>query len=99
MLPYPYRGFGPVLLLPLMIYIHLPSVLKATSVGSYAVGRRPMVLKAWKPVSGITAIELEPALTAYSVFVARLMVTAVGAAPVVLSGKLRLAGPRVSIFW
>jgi hypothetical protein len=47
-----------------MIYIQLPSALKATSVGSYAVGIRPIVLKACGPLRGITAIEFEPALTA-----------------------------------
>src|SRR5262249_14731536 len=99
MLPKPYPGFGPVSLLPFTMYIQPPSALKATSVGSYAVGRRPMVLKACGPLSGITARELEPAFTAYSVFLARLIATAVGAAPVVLSGKFRWLGPRVSILW
>src|SRR5207248_8140905 len=72
-----------------MMYIQPPSALKATSVGSYAVGIKPMVWNACGPPSGITAMELEPALTAYSVVLAGLMVTAVGAAPVVFAGKLR----------
>src|SRR5437762_11231207 len=80
-----------------MMYIQPPSALKATSVGSYAVGIKPMVWNACGPPSGITAMELEPALTAYSVVLAGLMVTAVGAAPVVFAGKLRYSGPRVSI--
>src|SRR5947207_15941004 len=80
-----------------MMYIQPPSALKATSVGSYAVGIKPMLRNACGPPSGITAMELEPALTAYSVVLAGLMVTAVGAAPVVFAGKLRYSGPGVSI--
>src|SRR2546430_10628797 len=72
-----------------MMYIQPPSALKATSVGSYAVGIKPMLWNACRPPSGITAMELEPALTAYSVVLAGLMVTAVGAAPVVFAGKWR----------
>src|SRR5215469_12414686 len=81
------------------MYIQLPSALNATSVGSYAVGRRPTVVKACGPLRGITASEFEPALTAYRVFVALLIETAVGAAPGVFAGKFKRAGPRVSILW
>src|SRR5258708_10593557 len=79
------------------MYIQSPSTLNAISVGSYAVGIRPVVVKAAAPCSGITATELEPALTAYSVL--RLIVTAVGDAPVVLAGRPSHGGPRVSILY
>src|SRR4029077_20054318 len=60
-------GFGPVTLFPLTMYIHLPSALNVMSCGSYAVGISPATLFALPPLSGITAMEFDPLLTAYSV--------------------------------
>ena len=57
-------GFGPVTLLPLMMYIHEPSWLNVTSCGSNAVGISPLTEYAFRPFSGMTAIEFEPLLTA-----------------------------------
>src|SRR5262245_28851972 len=75
-------GFGPVTLLPFTMYIHLPSALSVMSCGSYAVGIKPATLFALPPRSGITAIEFDPLLTAYSVLPSGDSVTADVAAPV-----------------
>ena len=81
-LPYRCSGLGPVTLLPLMMYIWLPSALKVTSCGSKAVGIRPTTLLANGPVSGMTAIEFAPELTAYRELPSGDSVTANVAAPV-----------------
>ena len=81
-LPDSRRGFGPVTLLPLTMYIHDPSALNVTSCGSYAVGINPLTRCAPPPVSGTTAIALAPLLTAYNVPPSGEIVTADVAAPV-----------------
>ena len=82
MLPDSRRGFGPVTLLPLTMYIHEPSALNVTSCGSYAVGINPLTRCAPPPVSGTTAIALAPLFTAYKVRPSGEIVTADVAAPV-----------------
>ena len=96
-LPDRRRGFGPVTLLPLTMYIHEPSALKVTSCGSYAVGISPLTRCAPPPVSGMTAIELAPLLTAYRVLPSGEIVTADVAAPVYRRRGSMPAGPRASI--
>src|SRR5262245_3463762 len=96
-LPARCPGFGPVRLLPLMMYIHEPSALKVMSCGSYAVGMRPLTLFALLPDSGMTAIEFAPLFTAYSVSPSGESVTAEVAAPVYfLLGSVPF-GARASI--
>src|SRR5262245_24275801 len=95
-LPARWSGFGPVMLLPLMMYIQAPSALKVTSCGSYAVGIRPLTLFARLPVSGMTAIELAPLFTAYSVLPSGDSVTADVAAPVYFPASMP-SGARASI--
>jgi hypothetical protein len=46
------------------MYIHDPSALNVMSCGSKAVGIKPLTERAFGPVSGITAMEFEPLLTA-----------------------------------
>src|SRR5262249_52978616 len=89
-------GFGPVMLLPLTMYIHLPSSLNVTSCGSYAVGMRPMMWWAFDPDSGITAREFDPLLTAYSVRPSGAIVTANVAAPVYFVCWTNPRGARAS---
>src|SRR5262245_405647 len=91
-------GFGPVPLLPLMMYIHEPSALNVMSCGSKAVGISPLTVLAFRPVSGMTAIEFAPLLTAYSVLPSRESVTAKVAAPVYFWLGSIPAGARASIF-
>src|SRR5262245_30283310 len=90
-------GFGPVTLFPLTMYIHLPSALNVMSCGSYAVGIRPATLFALPPLSGITAIEFEPLLTAYNVWPSGDSVTADVAAPVYRGPNSIPFGARASI--
>src|SRR5262245_23297827 len=94
--PERWPGFGPVMLFPLTMYIHRPSALKVMSCGSYAVGIRPRTLLARRPLSGITATEFAPALTAYSVSPSGDSVTADVAAPVDPAGSMP-AGARASM--
>src|SRR5262249_36644268 len=90
-------GFGPVPLLPLMMYIHEPSALNVMSCGSYAVGIRPLTVFAFRPFRGMTAIEFDPLLTAYSVSPSGESVTAKVPAPVYFWLGSIPAGARASI--
>src|SRR5215467_7498540 len=91
-----WPGLGPVTLLPLMMYIHEPSALNVTSCGSYAVGMSAVTTGA-APASGMTAIELAPVLTAYSVVPSRESVTDDVLVPVYFTRGRRAAGARASI--
>src|SRR5579883_1338291 len=65
-LPARCPGLGPVTLLPLTMYIQVPSALNVTSCGSYAVGMRPLTWYARSPgerayqVSGLIPTAYEP---------------------------------------
>src|SRR5262249_43175747 len=92
-----WPGLGPVMLLPLTTYMNDPSALNVPSCGSYAVGIRPRTEFALRPVTGITAMEFAPLLTAYSVLPSGDSVTANVAAPVYFGPWSRPAGARASI--
>src|SRR6185436_17930223 len=92
--PARWPGFGPVRLLPLTMYIHAPSALNVMSCGSYAVGISEVTASDCRPDSGMTAIELAPLFTAYSVPPSGESVTADVAAPVYFTLGRRLAGAR-----
>src|SRR5262245_23782755 len=97
-LPLKWPGFGPVTLLPFTMYSQEPSALNVMSCGSNGVGMSALTLFAFGPDSGMTAIEFDPLLTAYSVPPSGDSLTANVAAPVYFVLWTNPRGARASIF-